>query len=103
MTKYDTDLQNAIKDIAGFWYNPSAKTSYCFHLQEGKDYSQLYLRQEGLKTSIRFAYRIIKDNEGLILEIDGEKFQLEKITSIPKRTLSFVTANKHVVELVKEV
>ena len=102
MRKSNIQLQDAISNIAGFWYNSAAKTSYCFHFLD-KEYSDLYLRQDDRKNFIKFQYRLLKDDEKLILEIDGEKFKLEKITSVPQKKLSFITSNKKVVTLVKDV
>jgi hypothetical protein len=102
MRKSNIQLQDAISNIAGFWYNSAAKTSYCFHFLD-KEYSDLYLRQDDRKNFIKFQYRLLKDDEKLILEIDGEKFKLEKIISKPQKKLCFSGANNNVIELYKHM
>lgn|GEM_PF-6501941 len=103
MSRDLTPLKDIKEKIVGMWYDPVTEAEYFFHYPvEQEGYAEMLLLQDSALSPVPFKYRVIEENEQLLLELDGKKYSIVEIVETPIPTLSFIGPNDNMIVLYKE-
>src|SRR5437868_10914957 len=96
------EFEDAICNIVGVWHNPLTKDTYRFNVEtDHVGLGEVLILQHALGIPLKFTYQIIKNEDGLWLEIDGNKMKILKLTKYPQPVLTFKNAN-NIISLSKD-